>query len=81
MKCTGKKIVLTGSLCALLLAVTGCGANDAVLSCEKENYSKNIYQAELFAEDLCVSAEDVSLEGFDGDSSLHAMGLFNVTDG
>ena len=81
MKCTGKKIVLTGSLCALLLAVTGCGANDAVLSYEKENYSKNIYQAELFAEDLCVSAEDVSLEGFDGDSSLHAMGLFNITDG
>lgn len=81
MKCTGKKIVLTGSLCALLLAVTGCGAKDAVLSYEKENYSKNIYQAELFAEDLCVSAEDVSLEGFDGDSSLHAMGLFNVTDG
>ncbi len=81
MKCTGKKIVLAGSLCALLLAVTGCGENDAVLSYEKENYSKNIYQAELFAEDLCVSAEDVSLEGFDGDSSLHAMGLFNVTDG
>lgn len=81
MKCTGKKIVLAGSFCALLLAVTGCGANDAVLSYEKENYSKNIYQAELFAEDLCVSAEDVSLEGFDGDSSLHAMGLFNVTDG
>ena len=81
MKCTGKKLILAGGLSGVLLGLTGCGASDAVLSYEKENYNKNMYQAELFAEDLCVAGGDVSLDGFEGDSSLHAEGLFNVTDG
>ncbi len=81
MKCTGKKLILAGSLSAFLLGLTGCGADDAVLTYEKENYNKSLYEAELFAEDLCVTGGDVSLEGFEGDSSLHAAGLFNVTDG
>ena len=81
MKCTGKKLILAGSLSAFLLGLTGCGADDAVLTYEKENYNKSLYEAELFAEDLCVTGGNVSLEGFEGDSSLHAAGLFNVTDG
>ncbi len=81
MKCTGKKLILAGGLSGVLLGLTGCGASNAVLSYEKENYNKNMYQAELFAEDLCVAGGDVSLDGFEGDSSLHAEGLFNVTDG
>ena len=52
MKCTGKKLILAGGLSGVLLGLTGCGASDAVLSYEKENYNKNMYQAELFAEDL-----------------------------
>ena len=63
MKCTGKKLILAGSLSAFLLGLTGCGADDAVLTYEKENYNKSLYEAELFAEDLCVTGGDVSLEG------------------
>ena len=67
MKCTGKKLILAGSLSAFLLGLTGCGADDAVLTYEKENYNKSLYEAELFAEDLCVAGGDVSLEGFEGE--------------
>lgn len=81
MKCTGKKWTAVGSVMAVLVAVSGCGAQETVASYEKENYNKNVYQAELFAEDLCVTDTDVSLNGFEGDDTLHAEGLFNVTDG
>lgn len=82
MKCTGKKIIAAGSILSVLLAVCGCGARElTVSSYEKEKYNKNVYQADLFAEDLCVTDQDVSLNGFQGDSTLHAEGLFNITDG
>lgn len=49
-----------------------------VLSYETTHLNRNLYQESLFAENLCVTAGDVALEGFPGDSSLHAAGLFDV---
>ena len=37
-------------------------------------------RASLFADDLCVAADDVALTGFDDEDSLHAAGLFNLND-
>lgn len=45
---------------------------------ETEHYNEGQYQGELFARELCVSAGDVALNGFEGDPALHAAGLFDV---
>lgn len=45
---------------------------------ETDHYNQTQYQGELFAPDLCVTATDVALNGFEGDPTLHAAGLFDV---
>lgn len=45
---------------------------------ETDHYNQAQYQGELFAQDLCVAAENVVLNGFGGDTTLHAAGLFDV---
>ncbi len=45
---------------------------------ETEHYNQVQYQGGLFASDLCVTASDVALNGFEGDPTLHAAGLFDV---
>ena len=72
MKYTGKKTSLILCAAGISLLISGCGAGSAVTSFEKENYNKSIYEAELFAEDLCVTDSDVSISGFEG--------LFDLTD-
>ncbi len=72
MKCTGKGISVFSVLvfsCALL---TGCQSENTVAKYEAENYNNNLYEGHLYAEDLCVSKDDVEIEDFTGDSSLHA---------
>lgn len=49
------------------------------LSYEQTTYNRALYQGDLFAQDLCVTAEEVELEGFQPDESLHAAGLFDLT--
>lgn len=46
---------------------------------EQSAYNKALYQGELFAQELCVSSEEVGLEGFEPDSELHAAGLFDLS--
>lgn len=80
MRCTGKLLTL---LCCTICAgslMTACGTSDAVVTYEKENYNRNMYEDHLFAENLCVAANDVSIEGFEGDSTLHASALFDLND-
>lgn len=45
---------------------------------ETKHYNQSQFQGELFAQDLCVTAGDVALDGFEGDPTLHAAGLFDV---
>lgn len=56
-----------------------CGG-DPVRTYETATYNSNLYQESLFADDLCVAADDVALTGFDDEDSLHAAGLFNLND-
>ena len=48
---------------------------------ETENYNKNIYQASLYAEDLCVTEGNVEMTGAPDASGLHAAALFDVNGG
>lgn len=82
MKCIGrlKKVYPFLIICFALL--TGCTLKEdsIVSSFETENYNCNIYQGDLYTDQLCVSAEDVSISSFEGDSALHAAALFDITD-
>lgn len=45
-----------------------------------EKYNADLYRAEPFSETLCVSAENVALDGFTDEPALHAAGLFNLNE-
>lgn len=78
MRCTGK---FAAAFCAVLMGsilLTGCGTEPVVAKYESENYNNNLYEGHLYAEDLCVSSSDVSIDGFGGDSTLHAAALFDL---
>lgn len=45
---------------------------------EKLHYTRDLYKGSLFARDLCVTAQDKTLDGFTEDTSLHAAGLFDL---
>lgn len=85
MKCTNKfkKII---SVCSVLVFVcgmlAGCGKKEAEPSYaaiyENTAYNQDMYRGELFARNLCVTAQDVGLEQYAGDSSVHAEGLFDL---
>lgn len=51
---------------------------EIVTKYENENYNRSLYEGELFASDLCVAKDDISLEQFETVSSLHAGALFGV---
>lgn len=82
MKCIGKSIktfILT-TCCFCLL--TGCGLfaeNTPVSQYEAKSYNKDIYREALFASDLCVASEDVSMENAPDTSGVYAAGLFDVS--
>ena len=80
MKCTGKGISVFSVLVFGCVLLTGCQSENTVAKYEAENYNNNLYEGHLYAEDLCVSKDDVEIEDFTGDSSLHAAGLFNIDD-
>ncbi|MCI8637970.1 MAG: D-alanyl-D-alanine carboxypeptidase [Coprococcus sp.] len=47
---------------------------------EKENYNANLYEGKLYAEELCVSLEQVALAEYQEDTDLHAAALFDLAD-
>lgn len=80
MKCTGK---ITTLFCAVLVSsflLTGCGTEAVVVEYETENYNTNLYEGHLYAENLCVSSGEISIDGFAGDTSLHAAALFDLNN-
>ena len=81
----GRTIALT-VLAAAVVCAGAAGAYvlqnssvDQVLAYEQENYDRNIWQGTPFAQDLCVAADNVPLEGFADEDSLHAAGLFDLS--
>ena len=45
---------------------------------ESSHYNKALYRGDLYSADLCVSAEDVDMEGAPDKSTFKAGGLFNL---
>lgn len=82
MKCTSKiKIAIIGSASAVLFLFGGCKTEDEPLVTQFETveYNRSLYTGSLFAEELCVSEEDVTLDGYTEDTSLNASALFDVS--
>ena len=83
-----RRALVIGVLSVCLVFLLGIGIffvlngtdkeNTQVLSYETAHLNKKLYQDSLFAEKLCVTTGDVALEGFPGDASLHAAGLFDI---
>ena len=94
MKCTDKKrrkrrnrkrelrIRLT---CTVLFALLMIGAiivitqsHNRVKTYESVTYRTSVYQADLFADDLCVANEDVKFEAFRRNDEFHGALLFDI---
>lgn len=83
-----RRQAVTAAVMIILILLVGAGtaggyylwdqSRDHIGAYEKSAYNKTLYQGELFAQDLCVTREEISLEGFQPDGSLHAAGLFNL---
>lgn len=84
MRCINKmKYVKT--FCGILLSgilISGCssGSVDMAATYESENYNKSLYTGTLFAADLCVAKEDLNTVNLSTDPTLHAAGLFDLTN-
>ena len=87
MKCTVRilKIILA-VLIIILCVITGIkirqntDPKDVVSIYETSNYNQGIYTGELIAENLCVSEEDVAMEGAPNTEGLHAAALFDLNN-
>lgn len=80
MRCIGKIAALFCTVLAGSFLFAGCGTEAVVAEYETENYNISLYEGHLYAENLCVSSSEVSMDGFSGDSSLHAAALFDLNN-
>ena len=82
MKCTNRtKRTLIALLALLLMAsLTACGGSSTAASeYEKTTYNQSLKTYDFFAKDLCVTNSNIDLEGYKNDETLHAVGLFDVS--
>lgn len=79
MRCIDRKRI-SSVLCSVLIlsVLSGCGASHSVRRYEEKNYNTSVYMGELRAENLCVSASDVALDGYADDEQVQSAGLFDV---
>lgn len=74
-------VLLCIAAAAILLVRNGSGSDySQAAAYEHTHYDKDIYQGDLFAKNLCVTDTDVALDGYPQDPSLHAAGLFDLTN-
>ena len=80
MRCIDKKRRLLSIILIIAILSAGCISKKEKIVTEYEttNYDRYLYEGELFANQLCVSNENVSLNDFEVASSLHAAALFGV---
>lgn len=81
-------VLLSVCLVLVLFAAGGVGfwyfqskaiSPSYVTAYETEYYNQSLYREDYFAQNLCVAVSDVLLDGYEGDPSLHAAGLFDVS--
>lgn len=64
-----------------MLFLTACENEEKIVATyEIENYSTNLYKESLYSENICVSSEDVTIDGFTSDSELYASALFDLNN-
>lgn len=81
MRCTSKgRLCLIGCMAFAFLYLSGCSGEPKALvtEFEKAHYNTELYESTLYAEELCVAETDVALEGYEGDTALHASSLFDL---
>lgn len=81
MRCTSKgRLCLIGCMAFAFLYLSGCSGEPKALvtEFEKTHYNTELYESTLYAEELCVAETDVALEGYEGDTALHASSLFDL---
>lgn len=81
MRCTSKgRLCLIGYMAFAFLYLSGCSGEPKALvtEFEKAHYNTELYESTLYAEELCVAETDVALEGYEGDTALHASSLFDL---
>ncbi|HIX63969.1 MAG TPA: D-alanyl-D-alanine carboxypeptidase [Candidatus Mediterraneibacter colneyensis] len=70
-------VVLAGAGTAAGVFITGQFKNYTA-DYEAEYYNNSLYQGTMFSSDICVTAEEVSLEGFEPDPEVNSAGLFDL---
>ena len=81
MRCTDRrKRFFFGSFLLIgMFLIAGCAKKEAIIAIyEKSEYNRDLYRADLYAENLCVAVENIELPGYTTDQQLHAAGLFGV---
>lgn len=82
MKCIVKHMKFLTCTLALGVVLSGCSSgNTSITAFEAGDYIKTSYKAEGYASSLCIATENVKPDSVELDSGLHAVGLFDVTDG
>lgn len=81
MRCINKQFIKLCLAICFTAFITGCAKEEDIITAyEVENYSSDLYRDILYSEDICVSTENVSIEGFSGDSGLYASALFDLNN-
>lgn len=80
MRCIDKRIISILCAAGIILSSAGCGRTDVLHTIENNKYNTSIYTGSLYAEELCVSDEDIKLQGFSDDPMIQSAGLFDVSD-
>ena len=83
MKCISKKfLIITGIVAGFVFVLSGCGGkgSETVSQYLQDEYNENLYEGIAISDGICVSTEDVRLDGVTDESEFHAVGLFDVND-
>ncbi len=81
MRCTGRIFRLMAVIFLSVILASGCReAEEVTVVYETENYNRDIYRGELWAQNLCVASQNIVPEGILDPSTLHASGLFDVNN-
>lgn len=70
-------LILIASVICLIFFIQ---SRNIVEAHERVTYGTSIYQAELFADNLCVANEEVEFEDFHTNDEFHGALLFNIDD-
>ena len=81
MRCTDRrKRFFFGSFLLIgMFLIAGCAKKEAIIATyEKSEYNRDLYHADLYAENLCVAVEKYRTSRLYDRQQLHAAGLFGV---